>query len=70
MRLCRTTSNSDTFRTAARLLEQHGDTATIRAAMEADALLDAGDLDGAATWRRILDAVKELQDEKPAVTVH
>ena len=40
------------------------------AAMEADARLDAGDLDGAATWRRILDAIKHLQDTKPAGTVH
>ncbi len=36
-------------------LKRHGDTAPIFAAMEADRLLEAGDLDGAATWRRILD---------------
>ena len=36
----------------------------------ADAMLEAGDLDGAATWRRILGAVKQLQSRKPAGTVH
>ena len=63
-------SKPETYRTAARLLEQHGDTAPVHAAMEADRLLDAGDLDGAATWRRVLDAVKNLRDETPAGTVH
>jgi hypothetical protein len=28
--------------------------------MEADRLQDAGDLDGAATWRRIVKAIHEL----------
>ena len=28
--------------------------------MRADAMLAAGDLDGLATWRRILRAVKEM----------
>lgn len=36
----------------------------------AAARLDAGDLDGAATWRRILEAIKQLQGEEPAGTVH
>jgi hypothetical protein len=42
----------------------------IRAAERADAMLDAGDLDGVATWRRILDAIKQLQGVTPAGTVH
>ncbi len=54
------TSNPDTYRTAARLLEQHGDTAPIFAAMEADRMLDAGDLDGAATWRRVAKAIQDM----------
>ncbi len=29
--------------------------------MKADAMLDKGDLDGAAVWRRIVAAVNELQ---------
>ena len=38
----------------------HGDEAPIHAAMRADELLDAGDMGGAATWRRIIEAMEEL----------
>ena len=39
--------------------------------MRADAMLDKGDLDGYAVWRRIIKAVRELlSKERPAgVTV-
>ena len=37
----------------------------IQAAMKADAMLDKGDLDGAAVWRQIVAAVNELAREKP-----
>ena len=47
------------------LVKQHGDEAPIHAAMRADELLDAGDLDGQAVWKRVLAAVEELQDRKP-----
>ncbi len=33
----------------------------IHAAMRADAMLEKGDLAGAAVWRRVLTAVEELQ---------
>ncbi len=33
----------------------------IHAAKRADAVLEAGDLDGLAVWKRILRAVRELQ---------
>ncbi len=33
--------------------------------MRADAMLDKGDLDGAAVWKRILRAVEELQGAAP-----
>lgn len=54
--------SSNAYRTATRLLEQHGDTAPIFAAMESDAMLDAGDLDGAATWRLVLRAIREMME--------
>ncbi len=40
--------------------------------MNADAMLDKGDLDGYATWKRILRAVEELQRAEPGdgVRVH
>ena len=34
--------------------------------MKADAMLDMGDLDGAAVWWRIVAAINELQREEPA----
>ncbi len=44
------------------LLKHHGEDAPIEAAMRADAMLDKGDLDGYAVWRRILRAVEELRE--------
>ncbi len=62
----------DIFRSAQVLVKQHGPDAPIHAAMRADAMLDKGDLDGAAAWRRILRAVEELQGTapKPGEAVH
>ena len=33
-------------------------------------MLEAGDMEGAATWKRVLAAVKELQDAEPGGVVH
>jgi len=51
----------DIFRAAKLLIDQHGEDAPIRAAQRADQLLVGGDLDGATVWRRILEAIEELQ---------
>lgn len=42
-----------------------GDDAAIAAAQRANELAKEGDLDGAAVWGRILQAVEELQRVKP-----
>ena len=55
----------DIYRSANLIVKHHGEDAPIHAAMRADAMLDKGDLDGYAVWRRILKAVKELQRAKP-----
>ncbi len=48
------------------LVKQHGQDAPIHAAMRADAMLDKGDLDGYAAWKRLLRAVGELlSKERP-----
>ena len=62
----------DIHRAANVLVKQHGEDAPIQAAMRADAMLDKGDLDGYAVWRRILRAVEELQGTvpKPGEAVH
>ncbi len=51
----------DTYRSANLLVKQHGTDAPIHAAMRADAMLEAGDLDGLAVWKRIVRAVEEIQ---------
>ncbi len=62
----------DIYRSAQALVKQHGQDAPIHAAMRADAMLEAGDLDGCAVWKRILRAVEELQGTapKPGEAVH
>ena len=50
----------DIFRVAHLLVKHHSQDAPIEAAMRTDALLDKGDLDGYAVWKRILRAVEEL----------
>ncbi len=66
------TSDLDIYRTAAVLIKQHGQDAPIHAAMRADVLLEAGDMDGLAVWKRILRAVEELEGTlpKPGEAVH
>ncbi len=57
-------SDLDIYRSAKLLVDQHGADAPIEAAMRVDAMLEAGDLDGRAVWRRILPAVEELLSEE------
>ncbi len=56
----------DIYRSANVHVQQHGEDAPIHAAMQADAMLEKGDLDGYAVWKRILRAVGELQGADPA----
>ncbi len=59
------TLDLDIYRSAQVLVKQHGDDAPIEAAMRADAMLEKGDLEGYAVWKRILRAVGELQGTEP-----
>jgi hypothetical protein len=57
----------DIWRSAHILVKQHGEDAPVEAAQRADAMLEAGDLDGHAVWLRIVKAVRELPStERPA----
>ena len=61
------TSDLDIYRTANILIREHGEDAPIQAAMSADAMLEQGDLEGCAAWKRILKAVGELlSKERPS----
>ena len=55
----------DIWRSANLYVKRYGPEAEVRAAMRADRLLEAGDLDGAAVWRRIIAATGELQRTEP-----
>ncbi len=57
----------DIYRAANALVKRHGEDAPIHAAMKADAMLDKGDLDGAAVWKRIVKAVEALRRDSPAL---
>ena len=67
-----TPSNIDIYQTANELIKQHGEDATIHAAMRADELLDAGDINGQAVWKQILAAIEELLsgDRPKDVSLH
>ena len=53
--------NLDIWRSASVLVKRHGPDAPIQAATRADAMLEVGDVEGYAVWKRILRAVEELQ---------
>ena len=50
----------DIWRAAKLLVDKHGDTAPIQAAMRADQMLDTGNVDGKLVWLRIKAAVEQL----------
>jgi len=57
----------DIWRAAQLMFKRHGEDAPIAAAQRADELAREGDLDGAAVWKRTLQAVEELQRVTPKV---
>ena len=67
-----TVSDLDIYRAANLLVKRHGTEATIHAAMNADAMLDRGDIDGERVWLRIMKAVEEMLSTRPAdgATMH
>ena len=64
------TTDLDIYRSAKLLVDQHGQDALIEAALKADELLDAGDLDGQAVWLRIRKAALELLKPGDGEVVH
>ena len=66
------TSDLDIFRSASVLIREHGEAAALEAAQRADAMLEKGDMEGAAVWRRIVKAVEEIQrqNRRPGEAAH
>ncbi len=65
-----TVDDIDIFRSAAVLIKEHGDDAELVAIKRATKMLDAGDVDGYAVWKRIMDAIKDMQRETPRPGEH
>ncbi|CCQ75209.1 hypothetical protein [Magnetospira sp. QH-2] len=56
----------EAYRTAARLIDEQGPKEARRHAQKrANELLEARDFEGSATWKAVLDAVRELAYRKP-----
>jgi hypothetical protein len=47
------------------MAKRYGEDAMLEAAERADQLLDEGDIAGAETWHRILNAIERLQAKAP-----
>ena len=60
------TSALDIYRSAGVLIREHGEDAALEAAKHADAMLEKGDLEGLAVWKRILAAIEEIKRTEPA----
>ena len=58
-------SDLDTWRAAQAMVKHYGDGAATEAAMRADEFLDQGILEGKRLWIRIMQAIEELQRERP-----
>ncbi len=54
-------SDLDIFRSAQVLIREHGEGAAIEDSQHADAMLEKGDLEGQAVWKRIIEAEEEIQ---------
>ena len=59
------TDDLEIWRAANLVIKHHGEDAWFHASTRADELLDEGELEGAAVWRKILVAIEELQRNKP-----
>ena len=51
----------DIYRSANVLVHEHGEDAALEAAQRADAMLERGDMEGCAVWKRIVRAVEEIE---------
>jgi len=56
----------DVWQAAVLLVRRYREDAMLEAAERADQMLDEGDMAGAETWDRILNAIERLQAKAPA----
>jgi hypothetical protein len=55
----------DIWRTAALLVQQHGEEADLEAACHMDSMIERGDPRGDAAWRDVMRAIEQLQRTSP-----
>ena len=55
----------DVWRSAQEMIRQHGEDAAHQAHVRASALTEQRDSAGGAVWRRIREAINQLQNESP-----
>lgn len=60
----------DIWRAATLMLRRYGGKAEEQSAARADGLTTEGDHEGAGTWRRITNAVRQLANVTPAGPLH
>jgi hypothetical protein len=60
----------DIWRVANLMLKRYGDEAETESAIRAEDLADAGDWAGGAIWRRIIDAIGQLENTTPPGPLH
>ncbi len=58
-------SDREIWQAAGAMVKRYGDDAATEAAMRADELLDEGDMDRCAVWKRIMQAVEGLSAMEP-----
>jgi hypothetical protein len=60
----------DIWRVAALMLKHYGDEADIESAIRAEELAKTGDWTSEAIWRRIIDAIGQLENTIPPGPLH
>ncbi len=55
------TYDLDTYRAASVFIREHGEDAALEAAQRAAAMLEKGDMEGCAVWKRVVRAVEEIR---------
>ena len=60
----------DIWRVANLMLKRYGDEADIESAIRAEELAEEGDHNGAAVWRRIINAIGQLENTTPPGPLH
>ena len=60
-----TIDDIDIYRAAKLLIEEHADEAAITAIKHATKMLDDGDVNGYAVWKRTMRAIEQMESTKP-----